>query len=517
MITTGWQSPTSQDPNHEGNSLARALLFCTTRARRGGFRIVLQIAAALLTIFILFGLLPERMGGGLSNYKDILTWKAEPEQQIANLRIVVFGSPDVAGSAVDEDHVRTTWTEELCKQMNCTSHISYVPGGESNHGMVSNPAYAHEVTALDRVTGSTNITDKPALDYNFINEQYPVPTGTPDLADQIKTFLATPPADTVPHETLWIFTFGTWEVWNLAALPLETAEGLIDTMVLDIFAQIEHLYKHALYPDSVAFSDFWSNATDSQIDELTAPNAASKVDDRKLESFRVLIPKLFDITLTPGWRGRAVPPFPNTEAEQTRNAVWLTRHWNEAMDLAFSAWKDKRAQKPDGVIEETDEHVVQRREEESGSFRPKSLFDYLPAYMRSKSLNATEAAAERVINAPYPLRNGIQVNTAKVILDAITEEEMQRSEVRDSQGRGTMGVNDTMRFLDVWTPCVRATTEDLTVDMDEVTEECSIPHDHLFYDAFTIGQRAIIGVTEPILESVLEHLFVRQPKSSWFY
>lgn len=106
------------DHSNGGNSLARTLVFCSTRAWRGGFRVLLQISAVLLTIFILFGLLPERMGGSsnLIGYKDMLSWKAEHEQQ-SNLRIVVFGSPDVAGSAADQVHVRTTWTEELCKQV----------------------------------------------------------------------------------------------------------------------------------------------------------------------------------------------------------------------------------------------------------------------------------------------------------------------------------------------------------------------------------------------------------------
>ncbi|KAF7542546.1 hypothetical protein G7Z17_g11478 [Cylindrodendrum hubeiense] len=516
MITSGWQSPTSLEHNNEGNSLARTLLFCSNRAWRGGFRVVLQVSAVLLTIFILFGLLPERMGGGsnLTGYKDILTWKAEPEQ-LSNLRIVVFGSPDVAGSSADKNHVRTTWTEELCKQMNCTSHISFVPTGESSHGLVSNDIYAHEISALNSITSETNITDQPALDYDFVGEQYPVPD-SPDLTQQIKAFLAMPPPDAVPHETLWIFTFGTWEIWNMATLPLGDAEELVDSMTTHLFAQIEHLYKHSLGPDSIAFSDFWSNATESQVRELAAPDASASVDDRKLESFRILIPKLFDISLTPGWRGRPVPPFPNTEAEHTRNAVWLTRYWNQAIDTRLSAWKDKRAQKPDGVIDETDGHVV-KRAEEGADKQSHSIFDYLPAAMRSKALNATEAAAERVIYAPYPLRNGLQIDPTKTILNAMTEEEMQRAEIRDSQGRGTLSTNDSLRFLDVWTPCVRAITEDLTVDMEEVTEECSIPHDHLFYDAFTIGQRAIVEVTKPILVEVLDKLFVRQPKSSWFY
>ncbi|KAK7403694.1 hypothetical protein QQX98_010538 [Neonectria punicea] len=518
MITSLWQSPTSLDHNpNEGSSLARAILFCSTRAWRGGLRIILQISAIFITIFIIFGLLPERLGGSpLTNYKDILTWKAEPVPE-ANLRIVVFGSPDVAGSAPDVNHVRTTWTEELCKQLNCTSHISFVPTGDSSHGLASNSIYANELSALHDITVESNITDKPALDYAYIGERYPVPTGTPDLAAQIKAFLDMPPPEAIPHETLWVFTFGTWEIWNLAALPLETAEELIDSMAEHIFTQAEHLYEHSLDPKSVAFSDFWSNATESQVKELTAPDAVKNVDDRKLESFRVLIPKIFDISLTPGWRGRPQPTFPNTMAEQTRNAVWLTRYWNQAMEYAIYDWKQRAAKKPAGIHED---HSVKRRDEDSDDSekaQTHSLFDYLPAAMRPKALNDTEAKAERIIYAPYPYRNGLQVDPAKTILDAMTEEEMHRSDVKDSRGRGTLAANDSMRFLDVWSPCVAPSTADLSVDMDQVKSECSIPHDHLFYDAFTISQRAIVELAKPMLEEVLENLFLRQPKTSWFY
>lgn len=92
------------------------LVFCSNRVLRGGPRVILQVLAFILTIFILVHLLPERLGGGGFSYKNILTWKS-PSAHAADLRIVVFGSPDVAGSAVDSKQKRTTWTEQLCREV----------------------------------------------------------------------------------------------------------------------------------------------------------------------------------------------------------------------------------------------------------------------------------------------------------------------------------------------------------------------------------------------------------------
>jgi hypothetical protein len=411
--------------------------------------------------------------------------------------------------------------------MNCTSHISLVP---ETHGLASNSIYAKELSELRDITDKTNITEKPALDYAYISEQYPVPLNTPDLAAQVDKFLAMPlpDVDDVPHETLWVFSFGSWEIWNLAAMPRDVAEELIDSTVKHIFDQIEKLYAKSLDSKSIAFSDFWTNATESQITELTDPEAIKSVDERKLESFRVLVPELFDITITPGWRGRPAPTYPGSVAEHTRNALWLTRYWNDAMRFNLHDWRKKGAKKPAGY-EDTDprepaptEPKLKRREEgaekrEDDSEKESSLFDWLPSGLRPKVLNETKFVDDRVIYAPYPFRNGVRIDNAQIILDAITEAEMQRSEVRDSEGFGTLSRDDSKRYLDVWSPCVKASLDDLTVDMDEVPIECAVPHDHLFYDAFTVSNRAIVSLGQPMYDDIMDKMFVRQPKTSWFY
>ncbi|KAM0419023.1 hypothetical protein ACHAPT_012074 [Fusarium lateritium] len=406
------------------------------------------------------------------------------------------------GSATDASRSRRTWTEQLCEELNCTSHISLVPSGGPNKGLVNNTLYEVVMQELLDITRHTDVQEKPALDFNHLSEQYPAPYEVPSLADQVQEFLAMPPPEATPRETMWIFTFGTWEIWNMAAMPRENAEELIDIMTDEIVEQAEILYRASLDPTSVAYSDFWTNATESQVKELTAPGAIEKVDERKFESFRILIPTLFDISLTPGWSGRPRPPSPNSLAEQTRNAAELTRHWNRMVSFAVSQWREKGTQKPDGLEEEEAEKSSKAKRDDTSN--------------EAEHINETETAGERVILAPYPLRTGFKLNPVKSILDAMTEGEMQRTKVADSLGRGTLSSNDTMRFLDVWTPCVKGKTDDLVLDTKELTAECQAPDDHLFYDSFTISERAMKGVTKAMAEDIHENMFDRNIKKGWW-
>ncbi|KAI5456302.1 hypothetical protein BGZ63DRAFT_367257 [Mariannaea sp. PMI_226] len=507
----------------ERKSLAQIILFCSARAWRGNVRILLQASAILFTFFIIFGLMPEHLDGtSLSGYKDVLTWSDKPRPQ-ANLRIVVFGSPDVAGSAVDPAKQRTTWTEELCNQMNCISHVSLVPSG---HGLASNRIYAHELSELRDITEKTDIIEKPALDYDFIGEQYPVPHNVPDFAEQVKQFLAMPPPKPIPRETIWVFTFGSWEIWNLAAMPQDTAEKIITTTAKAIFDQIELLYTAALDAESPAHSDFWSNATDSQIVQLTNPETIKDLDVRTLESFRILIPKLFDITITPGWGTRLPPTFPGSRSEHTRNALRLIRCWNQAMEYRLNDWQAKGARKPAGNDDSDSKEAGQigpRSRFGPGNGRggtwqqQESLFDWLPASLQPKALNHTRFNDNSMINASYPYRNGLHIDITESMLDAMTEEDMQRAEVHDSEGHGTLERDDSRRYLNVWTPCVKPSTNDLAVDMDSMTVGCSVPNDHLFHDPFTLSNRAIVSLGPPMYDEVMSKLFVQQPKNSWFY
>lgn len=109
--------------------LKTVLVFCSSRAWRGGPRLLLQIVTFLLALFVLIHMLPDELAGsGFANsYKNLLPWGTSYESEAAgDLRIVAFGSPDLVGSAADGARRRTTWTEQLCKEVRIDQYAGLV-------------------------------------------------------------------------------------------------------------------------------------------------------------------------------------------------------------------------------------------------------------------------------------------------------------------------------------------------------------------------------------------------------
>jgi hypothetical protein len=84
---------------------------------RGGPRSILQISAVAFVLLMLFFFVPLQLD---DRYQQILSWSA-PESSSSDLRIVVFGSQDLLGSAPDAQHTQTSWPEHLCKQVRTLS------------------------------------------------------------------------------------------------------------------------------------------------------------------------------------------------------------------------------------------------------------------------------------------------------------------------------------------------------------------------------------------------------------
>lgn len=133
MISSLWSSiqPLEQQPLHDDSpqwriQLKALLVFFTSRIWRGGPRLMLQIAACVFTILLLFQMAPSGFG---DDYYSILSWSRHQSQDSGHLRIVVFGSQDLVGSAVDSKKARSTWTEQFCKEVSgsCDFDISNGP------------------------------------------------------------------------------------------------------------------------------------------------------------------------------------------------------------------------------------------------------------------------------------------------------------------------------------------------------------------------------------------------------
>ncbi|KAG9257632.1 uncharacterized protein F5Z01DRAFT_646559 [Emericellopsis atlantica] len=462
-------------------------LFAIHRVRRLGVGFLLKCVGVFGFLLLLLHLMEPRLG---DRYRNVLSWTSTETTEGPHLRLVVFGTQDLVGSSGSSEIEQMTWPEKLCKELSCDSLLSFVPRSDAQPGILSNGLYSDALQSLQKVAEDADIMKNPAADFFFVSEQYPVPAQTPDLEHQIKQFLSLPAPAVPPQETLWVFTFGTWDIWNFAALPLESGEGLVDASTAHLFDQIEVLLKESLAPGSIAFSDFWTNATKAKIDELTAEGAAENVDARKLESFRVIIPQLFDISLTPGWNVRQEPSLPHSIADQLRNSAVLTARWNDNIRREMDSWMGKGSMRPAGI---EDSQVGTR------PLEPAPMKESPEKQADNEYFN--EAGDDPTIYAPFPRRLGFSADIAGGILDAMTEEEMHRIGATDAVGRGSVPAEDAARFLDIWNPCV---------SKDGEKASCDKPADHLFYDSFTLSQRAIDLMTKKTAQGVLEKLLLRE-------
>ncbi|OAR01117.1 hypothetical protein LLEC1_06664 [Akanthomyces lecanii] len=479
--------------------LRASLRFVSQRILRTTPRFIAQVVVFFVFIYFVATFAPTSFSNG---YEKLLVWSGRIHPSMTksteDVRVVVFGSQDVLGSAVsDPDSSRTSWTLQLCKKLGCTSYRSLVPPGDAQPALTSNGLYE---TAVDEFLSSVegaDLLESPASDYEFLKTQYPVPT-TPDLAAQVQAFLSLPPETTQSRSTIWIFTFGTWEVWNLASLPPATANDILDSMAKYIFEQAELLYLKALNPRSIAFSSFWAGIDPSHMKMLMAANASKTIDERALETFRILVPKLFDMTLAPLWQTRPVPPYPHTRAEHMRNAIALSRRWNEQVEKHMAEWQAKARSKPDGVEAE---HVPSTSDVPATDADVQGFVDALPEDMRP------EIGAANVAFAPYPKRMGAQLAVDEGMEALMMNAEMRRSGAQDSAGNAAPTANASLLFTDVWTPCFASTMDRPGQGEESDLLSCDAPDEYLFYDESTFGQRVVDYVAARTANEVLDVMF----------
>ncbi|KFH44355.1 hypothetical protein ACRE_049010 [Hapsidospora chrysogenum ATCC 11550] len=478
-------------------ALAAALLH---RLRRGGVSLLLRVAAVVFAIFLLVHLVPPDI---TDRYHSVLSWSsADSAVKAADLRMVVFGSQDLLGSSSPNDTTAhgTTWAQKLCKELSCSSLLSFVPNNDYDGGLTSNRVYQSELDKLMKVAENADVYQKPAADLLYLKEQYPTPQDTPDLGRQVQQFVSLEPPEMPPHETIWVFSFGTWDIWKLAAMPLQSGAAVVDALASHIFDQVEYLYSESLDERSIAYSDFWKSGNNFEADGLVGPDPEVPEDKRMKESFRVVIPQLFDISLAPGWQDRPSPPVPHSAAEQLRNSAVLTARWNAQIKSQMEAWMKKDEQADDDGVEGAEKGGAARKRTDA----PPDVDTAVETNVETDA--ETDAGTdEETMSRPYPQRLGYHADPARSILDAMTEGDMQRSGVRDSKGRGTLSASAPMGFTEVWTPCM---TESEPVGKDEKAgpSMCKSPDAHLFRDNFTLGQRAINELAKQTARGVMEHL-----------
>ncbi|EGY22405.1 uncharacterized protein VDAG_03843 [Verticillium dahliae VdLs.17] len=414
----------------------------------------LLIAAALLLTLVC--LVPSQtkqsfLGADFSNYWKWPYSSTAPSSPIYNIssggpvRMVVFGTPDVASPSKSKGKSGPSWTEALCAELRCSSHESFVPALDlPTQVLTSNSLYKPTLQKLlVPVADQTNL----GVDYRHVGKQYPL-ASTADIAHQVSQFLKGPKQTDPPKETIWVFSFGTWDIWTLAALPREVSQGLVRNMVEHLFSQIELLYKASLSVDSPAYSDFWAYTNASLLESLNSNPSADTI-----ESFRIVIPELFDLSLTPGWHTqRPTPPVPHSKAEHMRPTDAQGKPY-------FGFWS------PTGKAP------------------------------------GKGGASDNTLLVPYPRRAGLLTNTTSFVKEVIIESQLRASRLGDGLGRGKREDKALIRFDEVWTPCIWD---------GAASNPCKHSDKHLFYSPFTLGERAIREAARQTAEAVAMRLFAKE-------
>ncbi|KAI0598772.1 hypothetical protein F4775DRAFT_172174 [Biscogniauxia sp. FL1348] len=470
----------------EGLGLKDFATICSAKALRGAPKLLPKVAVGGVSLLLLTYLWLLYLAGGSlrPNYFEVHTWRPATVEEAAGevdggLRVVVFGGGDVAtpnrfpGQLDEQD--TTAWTEVMCQKLGCNSHISLVPSTDTPGGaIVSNSLYE---AALDSISAGKPTGDgpSPGLDYSWIREHYPTPSH-PDLASQVTSFLAMPRPQSTPRETLWVFNFGFWDIWGLAAMPRRLAMDVIDSQAQHLFSYVEHLYNSAQSNDSVAFSDPRASADDP----LPHPATPSTNSPRPL--FKILIPQLFDISLTPGFATRRPPPpAPHPAAAHLRNAAFLARYWDAALREHTAAWLAL----PDPAA-------------------------WAGGRGGSEDLLDADMVAKRAV-APMPTprsrRDAVASDAgARYLRELVVEGQLRAAHIVDHNGVGAHGDGDSeggRSFAEVRRPCVavgegkEGNEGDVVLGNeirdadDSVSASCDA---HLFWTEFTVGPRAVAEV-----------------------
>lgn len=318
-------------------------------------------------------------------------------------------------------------------QLNCTAYISFAASQPSGADSVQSPAGA--------VTLNQLYSSPPAND---------VPLPFPDLASQVQGFLTSKPEPPL-GKTLFAISIGFWDIYHLAGLDYELAQNMTDAAVDELVAQVHILYMHYT-ADLNALSASQNETTKSE-----------------LPPFQLVITRVFDPTLVPGWlTQRSLPSSPSTFAEQQKQAVYLTERWNSRVENALGMWV---------------------KGEEAGD----------------GAENSTEIEANRVGTnegeTALPRKYVFHYDLPKYVLDIMVEYQLEDAGQRDASGLGS----GKSPFVSVSEPCLGYGLLDQKVERDEVHDAvCTDPGGYLFWDDFNLGVAANEDIGKQIAKVVRE-------------
>ena len=415
-------------------------------------------------------------GDSLNNYRNGI-WKGwgspEDDEVEGGVRIVVFGDSWV-DDAVEEGETGRgrSWVDVVCEevssgiqiqdtmltdQLNCTSQLNFA---------ASQPSKAYPAAPP---TGAITSNYIYLTAVNVSNPEHVASTMLPDLATQIEEYIELP-SSTKVKTTVFVVSFGFWDIYQYASLDFKFAQDITDTTVTELFAQLDILHSH--YAKQLS-----SGLPEEEAPEIPADtgNSTEETEIVHRPLFRVIIPKLFDPTLLPGWISqRPIPLRPSSVAEEQKNAVYLTNKWNILLENKIREWvKAAPPSNPEQLWDTYDP------ESSAAADLEKDVFYYdLPSYL----------------------------------LDVIVEHHLEDEDISDATGLGT----GDSPFGNVSESCVS-----VGITMGEERNGkavCKEAKEYLWWDAFNLGGVANEFVGKAVGQMMKEGKGVRgDDDSGWLW
>ncbi|KAH8687706.1 hypothetical protein BGZ60DRAFT_351424, partial [Tricladium varicosporioides] len=406
------------------------------------------------------------LGTSVDEYTGLWNWgEGEGEEagdEEGALRIVVLGDSWVADvdTQVEKEIGRgRSWARVLCEEINCTTFINFA---------ATQPYDAYPASPPTGVLTSNKLQRDALASSQFASIEIPDMSLLPDFAAQVQQFIAEP-LPTKPTETVFVLSLGFWDVYNYASLDFAWAQNRTDATVQELFSQLEILYTHYVQNLSVPVTVF-----DADGNETTVPS-----------SFHVVIPKVLDPSLLPGWlQQRPLALKPSSTAEQQKNSVYLTSRWNQQLENGLGTWIKS---KPLAA------NPTKFPNSKSGGDLPKGTGE-------------NNTAVEEL---PVVEKDAFYYDLAQYILDIIIEKQLQEEEISDASGLG----KGTVVFDEVYEPCLHEAYDgeekENSIDINGQLL-CNDPEQHLFFDAFNIGAVAKSGIGKEIGKLVADGKSLRQ-------
>jgi hypothetical protein len=292
----------------------------------------------------------------------------------------------------------------------------------------------------------------------------------PDLSAQIQLFLALPPPSPRPRETIFLVNFGMWDIYHFAGLDPTISKNITDDSLTELFYQLDILYSH-----------YGQNLSSAHLDVQTADRNSTSTTDTDFEPrpFRIIIPKLSDPTLLPGWMSqRPVPLAPSTVAEHQKNAVYLTVHWNGLLEKKLDTWIKDLPVPAEGINLSTE--IVEGKDEKEKTSKPIKVIE----------------------------KDVFYYDISKYLVDIMLEHQLEDNGLSDASGLG----KGECPFDSVYTPCVREAGEEIEEGVVDLNGQlvCKEPEEYLFWDYWTLGSVAKEAIGREIGYMVLEGRSVKQ-------